>query len=214
MPHLPRDSLQKTLSASVHGVKRRRHAAPGLHSLGDVLQANGSLRAAPEVTADMCPVPLRDWETAVGSRIAARTRPIRLDRGMLVVGAASSAWAQELALLAEPILGQLRARGVAVTELRFRVGNVDPPERPFTRTEVRQAPPSVALPPELRDELVRVQDEALREAIRRAAARSLGWATLATSARRAARDPRVAAPKSAPLGSGSLPAAADRRRRP
>ncbi len=41
----------------------------------------------------------------MGSRIAARARPAKLERGVLVIRTASAAWAQELALLADDIVG-------------------------------------------------------------------------------------------------------------
>lgn len=136
--------------------------------------------AAPK-TAARSPVPPRDWEAAVGSRIAMRAEPVKLERGVLFVRAASATWAQELSLLCEPILEQLRARGVAVRELRFRVGQVEPPERAKTREEVRTSPPSVKLPEALADDIRRVEDDALREAIARAASKNLGWQRMRAS---------------------------------
>ena len=118
----------------------------------------------------------RDWEAAVGTRIAARAMPAKLDRGVLHVRVASSTWAQELSLLGEPILAQLRARGVHVEALRFRVGHVEVPERSKTREDhVRTSPPAVALPPQLAEEVANVPDEELRAAIRHAAQKNLGW---------------------------------------
>lgn len=140
----------------------------------------------PPSDASRSPVSARDWEAAVGSRIAARARPVKLERGVLHVRAASSTWAQELSMLCEPILAQLKARGVAVESLRFRVGPVDPPERAKTRNELRVAPPAVKLPEPLAAEIEHVADEALREAIRRAAAKNLGWQRMRTSRKRTA----------------------------
>ncbi|MDI1445159.1 DUF721 domain-containing protein [Polyangium sp. 6x1] len=141
---------------------------------------------APPSDASRSPVSARDWEAAVGSRIAARARPVKLERGVLHVRAASSTWAQELSMLCEPILAQLKARGVAVESLRFRVGPVDPPERAKTRNDVRTAPPAVKLPEALATEIEHVADEALRDAIRRAAAKNLGWQRMRTSRKRTA----------------------------
>jgi hypothetical protein len=160
----------------------RHHA---LEPLGFVLQRDPTLRVPSSV--ETSPVSARDWEAAVGSRIAARARPVRLEHGVLVVRAATATWAQELGFLVEPILAQLRARGVKVDALRFRVGPVEAPERPPTRDEVRTSPPAVPLPPELRDEVDRVEDPELRAAIARAAAKNLGW--------QATRDPRPEKPR-------------------
>lgn len=102
--------------------------------------------------------------------------PAKLDRGVLHVRVTSSAWAQELSLLSEPIIAQLRARGVQVEALRFRVGRVEVPERSKTREDhVRTSPPAVPLPPQLIEDVARVRDAELREAIRHAAEKNLGW---------------------------------------
>jgi hypothetical protein len=152
---------------------RRSHRNSALEPIGFVIRRDAALRPPPSI--ETTPIPPRDWEAAVGSRIAARTRPVRLDRGLLTVRAATSTWAQELSLLTEPILAELRARGLPVTELRFRVGPVDAPERPPQRDEVRTAPPEVPLPEEVLVEIARVQDPELRAAIAHAAAKNLGW---------------------------------------
>ena len=83
-------------------------------------------------------------------------------------------WAQELSLLSESIVIQLQRLGSEVRSLRFRVGKVEPPERPPAR-EKRRMPPSLPLPPELRGAVDAVKEPELREAIGRAAGRSLGW---------------------------------------
>jgi len=125
--------------------------------------------------AVVLPVPPRAWERAVGSRIALRTRPARIERGVLHVVAASAAWAQELSLLGEAIATRLREDGLAVTSLRFQVGKVDPPERVMPREPPREVPPPAPLPPALRDALVRIEDAGLREVMTNAARASLAW---------------------------------------
>ncbi|MGK4009048.1 DUF721 domain-containing protein [Sorangium sp. So ce1036] len=127
-------------------------------------------------------MPFREWEAAVGSRIAARARPLKLERGVLHVQAASSTWAQELSMLGDVILAQLRSRGLPVQSLRFRVGKVAPVARPPWREEVRPAPREAPLPPEVRRELGKVVDPDLRDAIAKAAARNLGWQEAEASA--------------------------------
>src|SRR5678810_371252 len=96
----------------------RRHGA--LEPLGLVIQHDSTLRVPPAV--ETSPISFRDWEAAVGTRIAARARPIRLERGVLLVRTATATWAQELTLLADAIVEQLVKRGVPVRSLRFRVG--------------------------------------------------------------------------------------------
>lgn len=173
-----------------------------MERLGSLIQRGGNLRPPEHVEAT--PIAFRDWEAAVGSRIAARARPVKLERGVLHVRAASATWAQELALLGDDIAVQLRGRGFNVQSLRFRVGKVDPPDRPPWRDEVRAEPPLAPLPQELKRELRGVPDPELRAAIARAAARNLGWQSVeaaarpATSGRPGARAPRSAAPGTAP----------------
>ncbi|WP_437988020.1 DciA family protein [Sorangium sp. So ce117] len=143
-------------------------------------------------------MPFREWEAAVGSRIAARARPLKLERGVLHVRAASSMWAQELSLLGDAITAQLRSRGLPVQSLRFRVGKVEPVARPPWREEVRPTPKEAPLPVEVRRELGKVADTELRDAIAKAAARNLGWQEAEAGAR-----PRNAPP---PLQPSAAPA--------
>jgi hypothetical protein len=151
--------------------KRRRSGA--LEPLGFVLRRDTDLRVPASI--ETSPIAYRDWEAAVGTRIAARARPIRLERGVLLIRTATATWAQELSMLSEAIISQLRGRSLPVDSLRFRVGQVDAPERPPARDEVRTSPPEVPLPPALRREVERVEDVELREVIARAAAKNLGW---------------------------------------
>jgi hypothetical protein len=205
----------------------RRGSGPGrgaLEPLGLVLSRDAALRVPASI--ETSPIAARDWEAAVGSRIAARARPVRIDRGVLVVRTATATWAQELSLLSDAILSGLRARGIAVDALRFRVGHVEAPERPPSRSEVRVSPPEVPLPPSVLAVVERVGDPELRDAIAHAAARNLGWqamnaasppppATLAaTSAPSVARGPRSAGRESAPPARRSGPSPAARRGKP
>lgn len=168
----------------------------GIERLGALIQRGSSLAAPAEI--DTAPMPFRDWEAAVGSRIAARARPLKLERGVLHVRAASSTWAQELSMLGDAITTQLRARGLPVQSLRFRVGKVDPVARPPWREEVRPTPKEAPLPIEVRQELGKVADPELRDAIAKAAARNLGWQEAEASARRRKAPPPPPIPPAAP----------------
>jgi hypothetical protein len=170
-----------------------KRGSSGFEPLGAVLR-RGTTIAVPKNAVPGAPVSARDWEAAVGTRIAARARPVKLERGVLYVRTASATWAQELSLLSNPILEQLRARGVDVEALRFRVGPVDAPERPPTRDEVRTSPPSAPLPPPLAAEIARVPDDDLREAIARAASKNLGWQRVREGSAKAARGAPPAEP--------------------
>lgn len=128
------------------------------------------------VAAQVGPIAAKDWEVAVGSRIAQRTRPSRLERGVLTVTVSSAAWSQELSLLSAAILEQLRRRGHAVTALRFQVGKLEPLESTSASPGPRKRVPLQApLDPELASALAAVDDEELRAAIERAARMSLGF---------------------------------------
>jgi Dna[CI] antecedent, DciA len=197
-------------------MSRGRSRTLGIEPLGRVLARDSHLRVPDAI--ETTPVAARDWEAAVGSRIAARARPVRIDRGVLVVRTATSTWAQELSLLSEAILSQLRGRGVVVQALRFQVGAVDTLTRPPSRAEVRRSPPEVPLPPMVGAVVEQVADLDLRAVIARAAAKNLGWLADGsrgdaprgddtrgddtrggvTSGRSAARAPRSAGPGSGP----------------
>ncbi len=145
----------------------------GVESLGALL--GRTTQARPAKADAVLPVPPRVWEKAVGSRIAARARPNRLERGILHVIAASSAWAQELSMLAESIAARLREEGLSVTSLRFSVGTVDAPARMTPREPPREVPAPMPLPRELRALVDRIEDDDLRRTIESAASTSLAW---------------------------------------
>lgn len=118
------------------------------------------------------PLDERSWTAAVGKRIARRTQPLRLERGVLYVRAATAAWATELSFLAETILEQLGQQGIVATSLRFSVGAIgDRPGDPRPVPPRRRRP--AVLPPELRAHLDAVEDERLRSSLARAAAYTL-----------------------------------------
>ena len=62
------------------------------------------------------------WEEAVGAQLAAHARPVRLDRGVLVVEVDEPAWATQIALLANTIRERLDSvTGVQVDRVEVRV---------------------------------------------------------------------------------------------
>lgn len=138
----------------------------------------------------------RQWELAVGAQIASRAQPIALQAGVLVIRAATSAWAHELSLLKTTLVQNLAARGIAVRDIRFRVGAIDPPLRPPPEREIlRRVPAGAELPADLRVAIDAVPDDELRSAIAQAARASLGWVSGAPPG---ARAPRGAGKESAP----------------
>lgn len=117
------------------------------------------------------------WCTALPDRIVAKARPVKLERGVLFVHVASSAWAQELHHMAADLMGRLRAAQPTVTLrlIRFRVGEL--PELPRPRKERKPsrtpAVPMAALPDDLGRALATVGDDDVRRAVAKAATTSL-----------------------------------------
>ena len=102
------------------------------------------VRAAPEGTAR--PVTELVWRRAVGVDVAKRTRPFRLEKGVLWVKVGSSAWAQELSLLKGVLAARLSELGIEVSDVRFRVGKVEPLTRPpGSRVTIRERPKGAPL---------------------------------------------------------------------
>jgi hypothetical protein len=131
----------------------------------------GALLAGSEVSRPRDRVDRDTWERAVGERIAARTEPLTLQKGVLGVRVTSSVWAQELSLLGPTIVARLRASGRMVSTLRFFVGEVTPPVGSAARrVEPKRTRP---IPEALRLRLAAIEDEELRRAIEEAAMHSL-----------------------------------------
>ena len=86
----------------------RRQSSRGPEALATLLT-----RVSPDDGARRggAPLPPRAWYDAVGDRVARRTRPIRLERKVLTVRAATAVWAQELSFLAPAIVKRLTALG-------------------------------------------------------------------------------------------------------
>src|SRR5437868_12971011 len=127
------------MSRASRGGRRRSLAGP--EPLAKVL-----LRASGGEPRDGAPLPPRAWHDAVGDRIARRTRPMRLERGVLTVRAATAVWAQELTFVAPTILARLAALGFEVESLRFRVGPIEQPPRPLRPPAVKTVPARRPLP--------------------------------------------------------------------
>ena len=94
--------------------------SPDAVALGDILQGlmqRKEFRAGAGLGRLMS-----RWEDVVGDRLASETVPLSLDRGVLVVGASSGAWATQVKFLSEEIrrkaceeLGSEAVRRVHVT---------------------------------------------------------------------------------------------------
>jgi len=108
------------------------------------------------------------WRQIVGERIAARTEPGAKRGRELTVHVASASWAQELSLLVNEIVVRLKAAGVHVDTVRFRVKEIAvQPRDPAARMPIYR---KAALPGALTAQLERIEDAELRDAISEAAA--------------------------------------------
>ena len=118
----------------------------------------------------------RVWEQAVGPRIGNRTEPVKLERGVLLVRVATSAWASELSLLAEGIVAALRTRKVDVSSIRFIVGRLSTDAATSHKPANVPPQPDAELPGAIAALVERIDSPELREALARAAAWSLAAA--------------------------------------
>ena len=63
------------------------------------------------------------WDEAVGETVAAHVRPVRLERGVLLVEVDDPAWATQVRLLEDELRTRLHdVAGVAVERIQLRVG--------------------------------------------------------------------------------------------
>ncbi len=106
------------------------------------------------------------WRRVVGARVAQKSRPHTVFNRVLTVIVTSATWSQELSFLKPMILERLLAEGFAIDDLRFRVGEVQPPQR----QKPTRVPPRRRLPDSLGLALSRIDDPELRGAIAEAAA--------------------------------------------
>jgi predicted nucleic acid-binding Zn ribbon protein len=150
---------------------RRRSSMKSPESLEGVLGRAGEHRFA----IHRPPIATRIWTLAMGVRVAERAKPISLENGVLTVRVATSVWANELSFLQASLLERLRDQGVAVNELRFRVGPIDAPARPPERRLTRAVPAPATLPRELAAHIATIEDRELQEAITLAARANLAW---------------------------------------
>ncbi len=160
----------------------------------DLLERAGEARFAKRGL----PMPIRDWRSAVGPRIAARARPVAIERGALIVRVATSVWANELSLLAPELLKRLNEYGLAVDALRFRVGALDLEDRPPERRRFRRVPAPAALGADLQASIAGISDDDLRAAIEQAARANLAWQSFVSEEPPDARVPRDAGRETVP----------------
>lgn len=163
--------------------RRRRPVLRVPESIEGVIDRAGEDRFARRRS----PIRPQVWSQAVGGRIADRAKPVDLVGGVLLVRVATSVWAHELSLLAPSLISRLRDAGVDVVEMRFRVGEIEPPARPPERRESRRVPPPAPLPRELAANLAAVEDVELKEVLALAASANLAWQDYTAAGRKPPR---------------------------
>lgn len=165
-------------------------------ALGSLLASSREAAARYAGTA----VDREQWRRIVGERIAARTEPGAKRGRELTVHVASASWAQELSLLVSEIVVRLKAAGINVDTVRFRVKEIaaEPRDAAARKPIYRKA----SLPGALTDQLERIEDSELREAISEAAAL---WLALDEAPAKARATLRPTAPPPAPQTRSNAP---------
>jgi hypothetical protein len=112
---------------------------------------------------------------SVSERVLENARPVRFQEGVLMINTSTSTWANALSLESTQILADTRrrAKGVKVTRLVFRSGPL--PELPkLAPLPAKLVPIGLdQLPDMVARELAGIADDALREAVTRAAVTAL-----------------------------------------
>jgi hypothetical protein len=121
---------------------------------------------------------MASWSEVVGEATAARSRPLHVNRGVMVVKVASAAWSQQLSLLKGRYLEALARRVGAgvIHDLRWRVGALDqaeePGEAPRPRSHRREPAPLPGPPAEVVSRVEThvgvIRDPRVAERVRRA----------------------------------------------
>jgi len=116
---------------------------------------------------------------SVSERVLENARPVRFQEGVLMVNTSTSTWANALSLESVQIIAETRrrSRGVKIAKIVFRAGPL--PELP------KKAPISPKLvpigleqlPDQVARELAGIADDALRDAVTRAAVTALSLKT-------------------------------------
>jgi hypothetical protein len=156
------------------GFGRKRKRASELAPLRDVVMHVYPSKEPEDVRAIRA---FSWWERAVPARVADNARPVRLERGVLWIHAATTVWANELDFLKDDLVARLRqvAPESRVRSMRIRVGKLPPrPPRVDRAPPPTEVVPLIALPEDVARALASVGDDDLRRTIGDAARASLG----------------------------------------
>jgi len=93
---------------------------------------NGWAPAQPQTPPEPIALLEAGWQQIVGAEVAMNSHPAGITAGTLTIVTRSSAWSNQLAFLAEHVVGAVAARlpGAGVERLRCRVGRIAPRVRP------------------------------------------------------------------------------------
>lgn len=174
--------------------KRRGKGTPT--SIGTLVAQTAPGRAAATAV-----VTRAAWEQVAGVGFARRTRPERIVRGTLYVIVGSAGWAQELALHEPVIVARLKARGIVVDRLRFRVGDVEAPDRGGVYAPPREQlvrARTLDVPEAMKQPLEKVKDVGLRETLEATARAAARRVAEVEATERAAKEHRPRIPGSPP----------------
>jgi len=117
------------MSKKRHNFSRSARAAPaptgGIQQLSDVLATQLARRGYAQV--ESASAASAAWEKAVGSELAADTRPGNIRRGTLEVTVRDSVVLQELTFRKQNLEKELaeKAPELGICQVRFRVGAID-----------------------------------------------------------------------------------------
>lgn len=155
----------------------RRATQKTPQKLGDILQQVLKRQKIPFFFEDQAL--RRIWHQAVGPQISAQTSPQHIKRGILYVKVATSVWMHQLQFLKDEIREKLNllSGGVSISALHFSIGEI--PRAPQTGKR-DQAEPLSPDPLKSRDQriikesLVNVADQELKEILRRVMKKEIG----------------------------------------
>lgn len=110
----------------------------------------------------ICRFQLR-WSLLVGHRIAERTRPVKLAKGVLTIHVANSAWLNELSFLKDQLCQQINTQNGSkvVYQLRLKIGSLAPLPQANSKKESQRQ--SAIIPPEIKEKAYLEAEEELKD---------------------------------------------------
>ena len=145
------------------------HAAP--ERVEFILARKGEQRFANQ----SFPISMELWRAVLGPKIAQKCLPYSFKNGVLEILVPNSAWASELSFLELEIRNLFKENHIVLNKLKYRVGSVESPFFPPERRKFAKVPRPVPLSKELSEDLENIQDERLKETLKKAISINLAW---------------------------------------